>query len=163
MDRARLTSVLWSTPYISFKQIRSPNVLRKMDEHHVDTEGSSIETMVKGEVESSVFFSIYTQTLMHPHSRNIQPTWLLVSWLVDNQARPLSWEAVKHKYLVHALVSAISYWNVQLIVISFLAINVSKCKKLHRLVCLVCTLLRVYVIYYLNIKEWSVRLKEDLQ
>ena len=31
--------------------------------NHVDIERSSIDTMVKGEVESSVFFSNYTQTL----------------------------------------------------------------------------------------------------
>ena len=60
--------MLRSTPYRSFKQIRSFNLLRKIDERHVDTEGSSIETIVKGEVESSVFFSNYTQTLMHPQS-----------------------------------------------------------------------------------------------
>ena len=63
MDRARLTPELRSTPYRSFKQIRSSNLLRKMDEHHVNT-----ETMVKEEVESSVFFCNYTQTLMHPQS-----------------------------------------------------------------------------------------------
>ena len=63
MDKARLTPELRSTPYRSFKQIRSSNLLQKMDEHHVDT-----ETMVKEEVESSVFFCNYTQTLMHPQS-----------------------------------------------------------------------------------------------
>ena len=36
--------------------------------YHLDIEGPSIETMVKGEVESSVFFCNFTQTLMHPHS-----------------------------------------------------------------------------------------------
>ena len=71
-------------------------------------------------------FAIILKLLCTHSRRKIQPTsWLLVSWLVDHQTRPLSWEAVKHKYPVYALVSAISYGNVQLIVISLLAINVS--------------------------------------
>ena len=123
--------MLRSTPYRSFKQIRSFNLLRKIDERHVYTEGSSTETVVKGEWNLLYSFAIIPKLFCIHSRRNIQPTsWLLVSWLVDHHTRQRSWEAVKRKYLVYVPVSAISYWNVQLIVKSLLAINVSKWKKM---------------------------------
>ena len=96
--------MLRSTPYTSFKQIRSSNLLRKIDEHHVDTEGSSTETMVKGEVELLYSFAIIPKLFCIHSRRNIQPTsWLLVSWLVDHQTRQKSWEAVKRTSLSNFL------------------------------------------------------------
>ena len=96
--------MLRSTPYTSFKQIRSSNLLRKIDEHHVDTEGSSTKTMVKGEVELLYSFAIIHKLFCIHSRRNIQPTsWLLVSWLVDHQTRQKSWEAVKRTSLSNSL------------------------------------------------------------
>ena len=51
-------------------------------------------------------FATIPKRLCIHSQRNIQPTsWHLISWLVHHQARPILWEAVKHKYLVCAFSS----------------------------------------------------------
>ena len=81
-DMARLMSELRTTPLRKVEQIRSANLLQRLDECINERKGSNVEALEEEEVESSVLFSNQSQTIMLPqlspsltNTRNtLQPT-----------------------------------------------------------------------------------------
>ena len=68
-DKARLVSELRTTPWRPVKQIRSANLLERLDKYHFDVEGlTNVETLEEKKAKSTVFFSNYYQTSMLPQS-----------------------------------------------------------------------------------------------
>ena len=66
-DKARLVSELRTTPWRPVKQIRSANLLQRLDKYHFDVEGSTnVETLEENKAKSTVFFSNHSQTSMLP-------------------------------------------------------------------------------------------------
>ena len=66
-DMARLMSELRTTPLRKVEQIRSANLLQRLDEYVNERKGSKAEALEEEEeVESSVLFSNYSQTIMLP-------------------------------------------------------------------------------------------------
>ena len=59
-------SELWTTPLRKVEQIRSANLLQRLDEYVNERKGSKVEALEEEEVESSVLFSNYSQTIMLP-------------------------------------------------------------------------------------------------
>ena len=49
-----------------FAQMRSTNLLLRVKGRHIDSGGSNVEALVKGEVESSVLYCNLTKTSLHP-------------------------------------------------------------------------------------------------
>ena len=81
-DMGRLISELRTTPLRKVEQIRSANLLQRLDECINERKGSNVEALEEEEVESSVLFSNQSQTIMLPqlspsltNTRNtLQPT-----------------------------------------------------------------------------------------
>ena len=66
-DKARLVSELRTTPWRPVKQIRSANLLERLDKYHFDVEGlTNVETLEEKKAKSTVFFSNHSQTSMLP-------------------------------------------------------------------------------------------------
>ena len=67
-DMARLMSELRTTPLRKVEQIRSANLLQRLDEciNCNKRKGSKVEALEEEEVESSVLFSNHSQTIMLP-------------------------------------------------------------------------------------------------
>ena len=65
-DMARLMSELRTTPLRKVEQIRSANLLQRLDECINERKGSNVEALEEEEVESSVLFSNQSQTIMLP-------------------------------------------------------------------------------------------------
>ena len=65
-DMARLMSELRTTPLRKVEQIRSANLLQRLDECINERKGSEVEALEEEEVESSVLFSNQSQTIMLP-------------------------------------------------------------------------------------------------
>ena len=65
-DMARLMSELRTTPLRKVEQIRSANLLQRLDEYVNERKGSKVEALEEEEVESSVLFSNHSQTIMLP-------------------------------------------------------------------------------------------------
>ena len=65
-DMARLMSELRTTPMRKVEQIRSANLLQRLDEYVNERKGSKVEALEEEEVESSVLFSNHSQTIMLP-------------------------------------------------------------------------------------------------
>ena len=65
-DMARLMSELRTTPLRKVEQIRSANLLQRLDECINERKGSEVEALEEEEVESSVLFSNHSQTIMLP-------------------------------------------------------------------------------------------------
>ena len=63
---ARLMSELRTTPLRKVEQIRSANLLQRLDECINERKGSSVEALEEEELESSVLFSNQSQTIMLP-------------------------------------------------------------------------------------------------
>ena len=51
---------------VKVEQIRSPNLLQRLDEYVNERKGSKVEALEEEEVESSVLFSNHSQTIMLP-------------------------------------------------------------------------------------------------
>ena len=62
----RFMSELRTTPLRKVEQIRSANLLQRLDEYVNERKGSKAEALEEEEVESSVLFSNYSQTIMLP-------------------------------------------------------------------------------------------------
>ena len=62
----RFMSELRTTPLRKVEQIRSANLLQRLDEYVNERKGSKVEALEEEEVESSVLFSNYSQTIMLP-------------------------------------------------------------------------------------------------
>ena len=66
-DKARLVFELRATPWRPVKQIRSANLLERLDKYHFDVEGlTNVETLEEKKAKSTVFFSNHSQTSMLP-------------------------------------------------------------------------------------------------
>ena len=65
-DMARLMPELRTTPLRKVEQIRSANLLQRLDECINERKGSNVEALEEEEVESSVLFSNHSQTIMLP-------------------------------------------------------------------------------------------------
>ena len=67
-DMARLMSELQTTPMRKVEQIRSANLLQRLDEciNCNERKGSKVEALEEEGVESSVLFSNHFQTIMLP-------------------------------------------------------------------------------------------------
>ena len=66
-DKACLVSELRTTPWRPVKQIRSANLLERLDKYHFDVEGlTNVETLEEKKAKSTVFFSNHSQTSMLP-------------------------------------------------------------------------------------------------
>ena len=63
---AHLMSELRTTPLRKVEQIRSANLLQRLDEYVNERKGSKLEALEEEEVESSVLFSNQSQTIMLP-------------------------------------------------------------------------------------------------
>ena len=66
MDMARLMPEPRTTPNRILKQIWSTNLLRRLEECANDREGSKVQALREGEMESSVLFCNHSQTIMQP-------------------------------------------------------------------------------------------------
>ena len=67
--KARLVSELRTTSWRPVKQIRSANLLHRLDKCHFDEKGlTNLETTEEKKANSTVFFSNYSQTSMLPQS-----------------------------------------------------------------------------------------------
>ena len=66
-DKARLVSELRTTPWRPVKQIRSANLLERLDKYHFDVEWlTNVETLEEKKAKSTVLFSNHSQTSMLP-------------------------------------------------------------------------------------------------
>ena len=65
-ELARLMPELRTTPSRFAQQMRSTNLLSRMEGHQIDSGGSYVEALAEGEVESSVFLSNLTKTSLPP-------------------------------------------------------------------------------------------------
>ena len=65
-ELARLMPELRTTPSRFAQQMRSTNLLSRMEGHQIDSGGSYVEALAEGEVESSVFLSNLTKTSLLP-------------------------------------------------------------------------------------------------
>ena len=60
-ELARLMPELRTTPSRFAQQMRSTNLLSRMEGHQIDSGGSNVEALVEGDLESSVFFNNLTK------------------------------------------------------------------------------------------------------
>ena len=65
-EMARLMPELRTSPLRFAQQMRSTNLLSRMEGHQIDSGGSYVEALAEGEVESSVFLSNLTKTFLLP-------------------------------------------------------------------------------------------------
>ena len=70
---ARLTPELRTTPKKFAQQMRSTNLLLRMEGHHIDSGSSNIEALVEGEMESSVPYCNLKKTSLHPQLTKSSP------------------------------------------------------------------------------------------
>ena len=72
---ARLMPEMRTTPVRRFaQQMRSTNLLSRIEGQHFDSGGSNVEALVEGEVESSVLYCNLKKTSLHPQLTNFSTT-----------------------------------------------------------------------------------------
>ena len=87
-DMARLMPEPRTTPNRILKQIWSTNLLRRLEECANDREGSKVQALREGEMESSVLFCNHSQTIMQPQ---INPSSTITKLPVLATPSPTLW------------------------------------------------------------------------